>query len=215
MRGWTEILSESQLIITTDQVVLVRDRWLDNNDQVNVKKKEKKKKRKEKISLSYNCQFFFTIPRPHCSLPSFLLFFLFLCCGCGDELWQCVPVCPSNYIWSPDGGGQPVWTCKWVSLWRNITVTIYSPGVLLAFTNNFTNSGSSLEIIFPTTNFRENISYVLILNLNLDPTYSIDKCIHSIHIYWCQIIFSRKTFFILLQWFPSQERKEIQNLRLN
>ena len=60
------------------------------------------------------------------------------------------------------------WTCKWVSLWRNITLTIYSPGLLLAFTNNFTNSASSLEIIFLTTNFRENISDVLIQTLNLD-----------------------------------------------
>ena len=107
------------------------------------------------------------------------------------------------------GPAESVWTCKWVSLWRNITLTIYSPGLLLAFTNNFTNSGSSLEIIFLTTNFRENISDVIIQSLNLEPTYSIDKCIHSIHIHWCQIIFSRKTFFIPLRY-PSQERKVIQ-----
>ena len=172
------------------------------------KKKKKRKKEKKRSHSHIIVNFSLQSPDPIVVfLPSFSFF-----CSCAvavetsydsvsqcvpvcPSVSQCVPVCPSNYIWSPDGGGQPVWTCKWVSLWRNITVTIYSPGVLLAFTNNFTNSGSSLEIIFPTTNFRENISYVLILNLNLDPTYSIDKCIHSIHIYWCQIIFSRKTFF--------------------
>ena len=123
--------------------------------------------------------------------------------------------CPSNYVWSPDGGaGQPGWTRKWVSLWRNITLTIYSPGLLLAFTNNFTNSGSSLEIIFLTTNFRENISDVIIQSLNLEPTYSIDKCIHSIHIHWCQIIFSRKTFFISEISFPGKERNPKSEIEL-
>ena len=43
-----EILSESQLIINTDQVVLVRERGLYNNNQVNVKKKKKKEKKKRK-----------------------------------------------------------------------------------------------------------------------------------------------------------------------
>ena len=79
-----------------------------------------------------------------------------------------VPVIMFDHLMVAGGPSEPVWTCKWVSLWRNITLTIYSPGLLLAFTNNFTNSASSLEIIFLTTNFRENISDVLIQTLNLD-----------------------------------------------
>ena len=121
-------------------------------------------------------------------LPSFFFFCLYCGCGCGDqrdELRQgwAVPVIMFDHLMVAVSPAGPGWTCKWVSLWRNITLTIYSPGVLLAFTNNFTNSVSSLEIIFLTTNFRQNISDVLIQTLNLDRTYSIYKCIHSIYIY--------------------------------
>ena len=58
------MLSESQLIITTDQGVLVREPWLDNNNQLKVKKKEKERKEK-KISHSHIIViFFFTIQTP-------------------------------------------------------------------------------------------------------------------------------------------------------
>ena len=45
------MLSESQLIITTDQGVLVREPWLDNNNQLNVKKKKKKEKKRKYLTL--------------------------------------------------------------------------------------------------------------------------------------------------------------------
>ena len=132
-------------------------------------KKRKEKKRKKRSHSHIIVNFFSLQSRPHCSPPSFLpsLFFLSFW-SCGDQREELWPGCPSNYVWSPDGGGgagQPGWTRKCVSLWRNITLTIYSPGLLLAFTNNFTNSASSLEIIFLTTNFRENISDALSFRL--------------------------------------------------
>ena len=68
------MLSESQLIITTDQGVLVREPWLDNNNQLNVKKKEKERKEK-KISHSHIIVIFFLYnPDPIVVfLPSFSL----------------------------------------------------------------------------------------------------------------------------------------------